>query len=152
MIEKGTFGVFKCTHCASYAAKPGSRVVLTEDFDPANDDFVYVEWLEDTTQNDGGYFFTDFEFEVGVKLTENEYQAIKIHDVNKTVELAVATSELGDYIIIGQLLQTLPISLEGNSFTRPFLQDGCYCAYGWTVSESNEAIDLCVAKGLFKLV
>ena len=152
MIEKGTFGVFKCTHCASYAAKPGSRVVLTEDFDPANDDFVYVEWLEDTTQNDGGYFFTDFEFEVGVKLTENEYQAIKIHDVNKTVELAVATSELGDYIIIGQLLLTIPISLEGNSFTRPFLQDGCYCAYGWTVSESNEAIDLCVAKGLFKLV
>ena len=152
MIEKGTFGVFKCTHCASYAAKPGSRVVLTEDFDPANDDFVYVEWLEDTTQNDGGYFFTDFEFEVGVKLTENEYQAIKIYDVNKTVELAVATSELGDYIIIGQLLLTIPISLEGNSFTRPFLQDGCYCAYGWTVSESNEAIDLCVAKGLFKLV
>ena len=152
MIEKGTFGVFKCTHCASYAAKPGSRVVLTEDFDPDNDDFVYVEWLEDTTQNDGGYFFTDFEFEVGVKLTENEYQAIKIHDVNKTVELAVATSELGDYIIIGQLLLTIPISLEGNSFTRPFLQDGCYCAYGWTVSESNEAIDLCVAKGLFKLV
>ena len=152
MIEKGTFGVFKCTHCASYAAKPGSRVILTEDFDPDNDDFVYVEWLEDTTQNDGGYFFTDFEFEVGVKLTENEYQAIKIHDVNKTVELAVATSELGDYIIIGQLLLTIPISLEGNSFTRPFLQDGCYCAYGWTVSESNEAIDLCVAKGLFKLV
>ena len=152
MIEKGTFGVFKCTHCASYAAKPGSRVVLTEDFDPDNDDFVYVEWLEDTTQNDGGYFFTDFEFEVGVKLTENEYQAIKIHDVNKTVELAVATSELGDYIIIGQLLLTIPLSLEGNSFTRPFLQDGCYCAYGWTVSESNEAIDLCVAKGLFKLV
>lgn len=152
MIEKGTFGVFKCTHCASYAAKPGSRVVLTKDFDPDNDDFVYVEWLEDTTQNDGGYFFTDFEFEVGVKLTENEYQAIKIHDVNKTVELAVATSELGDYIIIGQLLLTIPLSLEGNSFTRPFLQDGCYCAYGWTVSESNEAIDLCVAKGLFKLV
>ena len=113
---------------------------------------MYVEWLEDTNQNDGGYFFTDFEFEVGVKLTENEYQAIKIHDVNKTVELAVATSELGDYIIIGQLLLTIPISLEGNSFTRPFLQDGCYCAYGWTVSESNEAIDLCVAKGLFKLV
>ena len=152
MIEKGTFGVFKCAHCACYAAKPGSRVILTKDFDPDNDDFVYVEWLDDTAQNDGGYFFTDFEFEVGVKLTENEYQAIKIHDVNKTVELAVATSELGDYIIIGQLLQTLPISLEGNSFTRPFLQDGCYCAYGWTVSESNEAIDLCVAKGLFKLV
>ena len=152
MIEKGTFGVFKCAQCASYAANPGSRVVLTEDFDPDNDDFVYVEWLEDTTQNDGGYFFTDFEFEVGVKLTENEYQAIKIHDVNKTVELAVATSELGDYIIIGQLLLTIPLSLEGNSFTRPFLQDGCYCAYGWTVSESNEAIDLCVAKGLFKLV
>ena len=152
MIEKGTFGVFKRTNCALYAAKTGSRVVLTKDFDPDNDDFVYVEWLEDTTQNDGGYFFTDFEFEVGVKLTENEYQAIKIHDVNKTVELAVATSELGDYIIIGQLLLTIPISLEGNSFTRPFLQDGCYCAYGWTVSESNEAIDLCVAKGLFKLV
>ena len=152
MIEKGTFGVFKRANCALYAAQPGSRVILTKDFDPDNDDFVYVEWLEDTAQNDGGYFFTDFEFEVGVKLTENEYQAIKIHDVNKTVELAVATSELGDYIIIGQLLLTIPLSLEGNLFTRPFLQDGCYCAYGWTVSESNEAIDLCVAKGLFKLV
>ena len=78
--------------------------------------------------------------------------------MKKNIFIAVAlisqaiASELGDYIIIGQLLQTLPISLEGNSFTRPFLQDGCYCAYGWTVSESNEAIDLCVAKGLFKLV
>ena len=79
-------------------------------------------------------------------------ESVPVFDVNKTVELAVATSELGDYIIIGQLLLTIPLSLEGNSFTRPFLQDGCYCAYGWTVSESNEAIDLCVAKGLFKLV
>jgi hypothetical protein len=152
MIEKGTFGVFKCAHCATYAAKPGSRVILTEDFDPDNDDFVYVEWLEDTTQNDGGYFFTDFEFEVGVKLIENEYQAIKIRGVNKTVEVIAPATTLGDYIIIGQLLQTLPATFEGNLFTRPFLQDSCYCKYGWDVEETNEAIDLCVDAGLIKLV
>jgi hypothetical protein len=152
MIEKGTFGVFKCTHCASYAAKPGSRVILTEDFDPDNDDFVYVEWLDDTDQNNGGYFFTDFEFEVGVKLTENEYQAIKIRGVNKTVEVIAPATTLGDYIIIGQLLQTLPATFEGNLFTRPFLQDSCYSKYGWDVEETNEAIDLCVDAGLIKLV
>ena len=152
MIEKGTFGVFKCAQCASYAANPGSRVVLTEDFDPDNDDFVYVEWLEDTTQNDGGYFFTDFEFEVGVKLTENEYQAIKIHDVNKTVQVAAATSQLCEIIEIGKMLSILPLMDGDPLYTRPYIQDACYCAYGWSTSECNQTIDAAVRLGLFKLI
>ena len=77
-----------------------------------------------------------------------------MRNVNKTIEVAVATSQLGDYIIIGQLLQVLPLFDDNysNSFTRAYLQDASYCKYGWSVSESNEAIDLCVEKGLFKLI
>jgi hypothetical protein len=77
-----------------------------------------------------------------------------MRNVNKTIEVAVATSQLGDYIIMGQLLQVLPLFDDNysNSFTRAYLQDACYCKYGWSVSESNEAIDLCVEKGLFKLI
>jgi hypothetical protein len=75
-----------------------------------------------------------------------------VHDVNKTVEVVAALSTLSDYIVIGQLLQTIALPVTNNWFTRPFLQDSCYCAYGWDTSESNAAIDLCVEKGLFKLV
>ena len=149
IIKAGTLGTWNTSAPWNYSAQPGARVIVTEDCDTSKGEMIQIEWIDELAtgdmgrQNAGGYFHEDFEFDV-----EQE----PVFDVNKTVELAVATSELGDYIIIGQLLLTIPISLEGNSFTRPFLQDGCYCAYGWTVSESNEAIDLCVAKGLFKLV
>ena len=149
IIKAGTLGTWNTVFPANYSADLGARVIVTEDCDTSISEMIQIKWIDELAtgprgrQNDGGYFHEDFEFDA-----EQE----PVFDVNKTVELAVATSELGDYIIIGQLLLTIPISLEGNSFTRPFLQDGCYCAYGWTVSESNEAIDLCVAKGLFKLV
>ena len=88
-----------------------------------------------------------------VKIAEgNIFDPAPERGVNKTIEVIAPATTLGDYIIIGQLLQTLPATFEGNLFTRPFLQDSCYCKYGWTVSESNKAIDLCVEKGLFKLV
>ena len=150
IIKAGTLGTWNTPAPRNYSAQLGARVIVTEDCDTSIDEMVEVKWIDELAtgpkgrQNNGGYFHEDFEFEMA--------KPVPVFDVNKTVELAVATSELGDYIIIGQLLLTIPLSLEGNSFTRPFLQDGCYCAYGWTVSESNEAIDLCVAKGLFKLV
>jgi hypothetical protein len=151
IIKAGTIGTWNTQTPANYSAKPGARVIVLDDFDDVQEYacLINVKWIDELAagetgrQGDGGYFVEDF-------IWEEEPEVV--YDVNKTVEVAVATSELGDYIIIGQLLQTLPISRHGNLFTRPFLQDGCYCAYGWTVSESNEAIDLCVEKGLFKLI
>jgi hypothetical protein len=149
IIKAGTLGTWNTVFPANYSAQPGARVIVTEDCDTSKGEMIQIEWIDELAtgdrgrQNDGGYFHEDFEFDV---------DPVPVFDVNKTIELVVPETTLGDYIIIGQLLQTLPVSLEGNLFTRPFLQDGCYCKYGWDVSESNEAIDLCVAKGLFKLI
>jgi len=146
IIKAGTAGTWNTNMPANYSAKPGARVIVTEDCD-TNASMIDIKWIDELAtgemgrQNDGGYFHEDFIWDLA-----------PVYDVNKTIELVVPETALGDYIIIGQLLQTLPVSLEGNLFTRPFLQDGCYCAYGWDVEESNEAIDLCVEKGLFKLV
>lgn len=155
IIKAGTIGTWNAVMLKNYSAKPGARVIVTADVDTAESSLVQVKWIDELAtgeagrQNDGGYFHEDFIWEDAPR-----------YDVNKTVEVAVATSELGDYIIIGQLLQVLPLFDDhqtfddnySNWFTRPFLQDSCYCKYGWTVSESNKAIDLCVEKGLFKLV
>ena len=147
IIKAGTIGVWNTNLPANYSAKPGAKVRVTEDCDTFESAMINVEWIDELAKNelfrqmDGGYFHEDFIWEPEVD-----------HDVNKTVEVAVSSSELGDYIIIGQLLQVLPLLDSNNSFTRPFLQDSCYCKYGWDEEESNEAIDLCVAKGLFKLV
>jgi hypothetical protein len=149
IIKAGTLGTWNTVFPANYSAQPGARVIVTEDCDTSKGEMIQIEWIDELAtsdkgrQNDGGYFHEDFEFDA-----EQE----PVRDVNKTVEVIVESSELADYIIIGQFLQVFPLSIYGNSFTRPFLQDSCYCKYGWDVEESNEAIDLCVAKGLFKLV
>jgi hypothetical protein len=157
IIKAGTLGTWNTVFPANYSAQPGARVIVTEDCDTSKGEMIQIEWIDELAtsdkgrQNDGGYFHEDFEFDA-----EQE----PVRDVNKTVEVIVESSELADYIIIGQLLQVLPLFDDhqtfddnySNWFTRPFLQDSCYCKYGWTVSESNKAIDLCVEKGLFKLV
>jgi hypothetical protein len=147
IIKAGTIGTWNAVRFKNYSAKLGAKVIVTEDFDAEG--LVQVKWIDELAngefgrQNDGGYFYDDFIWEDA-----------PVYDVNKTVEVAVATSELSDYIMIGQLLQTLPLFGDdaSNWFTRSYLQDACYCKFGWTVSESNKAIDLCVEKGLFKLV
>jgi len=150
IIKAGTQGVWNTKNPQYYSAAPGAKVIVIEDYDTAADSsLVQVEWIDELAtgengrQNEGGYFFEDFIFDPA-----------PVRDVNKTVEVAVATSVLGDYIIMGQLLESIPLYVDdySNSFTRPFLQDTRFCKYGWTVSETNEAIDLCVAKGLFKLI
>lgn len=149
IIKAGTIGTWNAVMLKNYAAKLGAKVIVTEDVDTAETSLVQVKWIDELAtsegfrQNDGGYFHEDFIWEDA-----------PVYDVNKTVEVAVATSELSDYIMIGQLLQTLPLFDDdaSNSFTRAYLQDACYCKFGWTVSESNKAIDLCVEKRLFKLV
>jgi hypothetical protein len=149
IIKAGTIGTWNAVMLKNYAAKLGAKVIVTEDVDTVETSLVQVKWIDELAtsegfrQNDGGYFHEDFIWEDA-----------PVYDVNKTVEVAVATSELSDYIMIGQLLEVLPLFDDNasNSFTRAYLQDACYCKYGWTVSESNKAIDLCVEKKLFKLV
>jgi hypothetical protein len=153
IIKAGTIGTWNAVMLKNYSAKLGAKVIVTEDCDTSSrldsSSLVQVKWIDELAngecgrQNDGGYFHEDFIWEEA-----------PVYDVNKTVEVAVATSQLGDYIIIGQLLQVLPLFDDNysNSFTRAYLQDASYCKYGWSVSESNEAIDLCVEKGLFKLI
>jgi hypothetical protein len=150
IIKAGTIGTWNAAMLKNYSAKRGAKVTVTDDFDTRSyNGLVQVKWIDELAngefgrQNDGGYFYEDFIWEDA-----------PVYDVNKTVEVAVATSELSDYIMIGQLLEVLPLFDDNasNSFTRAYLQDASYCKYGWTVSESNKAIDLCVEKGLFKLV
>ena len=149
IIKAGTIGTWNAVMLKNYAAKLGAKVIVTEDVDTAETSLVQVKWIDELAtsegfrQNDGGYFHEDF-------IREDA----PVYDVNKTVEVAVATSKLSDYIMIGQLLGVLPLFDDNasNSFTRAYLQDASYCKYGWTVSESNKAIDLCVEKRLFKLV
>ena len=147
IIKAGTTGTWNAVMLKNYSAKPGARVIVTADVDTAETSLVQVKWIDELAtrecgrQNDGGYFHEDF-----------IWDPQPVHDVIKTVEVVAALSTLSDYIVIGQLLQTIALPVTNNWFTRPFLQDSCYCAYGWSTSESNEAIDLCVEKGLFKLV
>ena len=75
-----------------------------------------------------------------------------MYNVNKTVQVVVATSQLCEIIEIGKMLSVMPL-MEGDPlYTRPFIQDACYCAYGWTVSETNAVINAAVKLGLFKLI
>ena len=148
IIKAGTPGVWNTKNPQYYSAAPGAKVIVIEDYDTAADSsLVQVEWIDELAtgengrQNKGGYFFEDFIFDPAPE-----------RGVNKTIEVIAPAITLGDYIIIGQLLQTLPATFEGNLFTRPFLQDSCYSKYGWDVEETNEAIDLCVDAGLFKLI
>jgi hypothetical protein len=151
IIKAGTIGTWNAVMLKNYAAKLGAKVIVTEDVDTSSahdsSSLVQVKWIDELAtgecgrQNDGGYFHEDF-----------IWDPQPVHDVNKTVEVVAALSTLSDYIVIGQLLQTIAVPVTNNWFTRPFLQDSCYCAYGWDKSESNAAIDLCVEKGLFKLV
>ena len=153
IIKAGTIGTWNAVMLKNYSAKPGARVIVTEDVDTSSgqdsSSLVQVKWIDELAtgiygrQNDGGYFHEDFIWELEPEV---------VHDVNKTVEVVAALSTLSDYIVIGQLLQTIALPVTNNWFTRPFLQDSCYCAYGWDTSESYAAIDLCVEKGLFKLV
>jgi hypothetical protein len=75
-----------------------------------------------------------------------------MYNVNKTVQVAVATSQLCEIIEIGKMLSVLPLMDGDPLYTRPFIQDACYCAYGWSTGECNWFIDAAVRLGLFKLV
>jgi hypothetical protein len=121
IIKAGTIGTWNAAMLKNYSAKRGAKVTITEDFDTRSyESLVQVKWIDELAngefgrQNDGGYFYEDFIWEDA-----------PVYDVNKTVEVAVATSELSDYIMIGQLLQTLPFIVDdfSNWFTRAFLQD-----------------------------
>ena len=75
-----------------------------------------------------------------------------MYNVNKTVQVVVATSQLFEIIEIGKMLSVLPL-MEGEPlYTRPFIQDACYCAYGWNVVETNNVINAAVKMNLFKLI
>ena len=75
-----------------------------------------------------------------------------MYNVNKTVQVAVATSQLCEFIEIGKMLSVLPLMDGDPLYTRPYIQDACYCAYGWSTGECNWFIDAAVRLGLFKLV
>ena len=147
LIKAGTIGVWNTLNPSSYSAKPGAKVIVTADFDTAGTSLVQVKWLDELAtgengrQNDGGYYYEDFEF-----YTEPAY------DVNKTVEIVAPQSQLRDMIEIGKMLSVLPIGIENPLYTRPFIQDACYCAYGWNVVETNHAINAAVMMNLFKLI
>lgn len=150
IIKAGTPGVWNTKSPQCYSAAPGAKVIVIEDYDTAADSsLVQVEWIDELAtgengrQNKGGYFFEDFIFDPAPE-----------RGVNKTVEVIVPATTLGDYIIIGQLLQVLPLFDDNysNLFTRAYLHYASYCKYGWDVEETDEAIDLCVDAGLFKLV
>ena len=147
LIKVGTIGVWNTLNPSSYSAKPGAKVIVTADCDTAGTSLVQVKWLDELAtgengrQNDGGYYYEDFEF-----YTEPAY------DVNKTVEIVAPQSQLLDIIEIGKMLSVLPVGIENPLYTRPFIQDACYCAYGWNVVETNHAINAAVMMNLFKLI
>ena len=147
LIKAGTIGVWNTLNPSSYSAKPGAKVIVTADFDTAGTSLVQVKWLDELAtgengrQNDGGYYYEDFEF-----YTEPAY------DVNKTVEIVAPQSQLLDIIEIGKMLSVLPVGIRNPLYTRPFIQDACYCAYGWNVVETNHVINAAVMMNLFKLI
>jgi len=148
IIKAGTLGTW-IRKSDSHTARVGARVIVTEDCNTLGD-MVRVKWIDDLAgeigdptrrQMDGGYFISDFEFD-----------AEPVFDVNKTVEIVAPVSQLCEIIEIGKMLSVMPL-IEGDPlYTRPFIQDACYCAYGWTVSETNAVINAAVKLGLFKLV
>ena len=79
-------------------------------------------------------------------------QSAPVYDVNKTVEIIAPQSLLIEIMDISKMLSVLPYGGEDPLYTRPFIQDACYCAYGWTVAEVNDIINAAVKMNLFKLV
>ena len=147
IIKAGTIGVWNTLNPSSYSARPGAKVIVTADCDTAEPSLVQVKWLDELAtgecgrQNDGGYSHEDFEFD-----------ADSAYDVNKAVEIVAPHSQLQDIIEIGKMLSVLPVGIEGPLYTRPFIQDACYCAYGWNVVETNHVINAAVMMNLFKLI
>ena len=146
-IKAGTIGVWNTLNPNNYLAKPGAKVIVTADCDTAETSLVQVKWIDELAtgdkgrQNDGGYYHEDFEFD-----------AEPIYNVNKTVEIVAPQSQLQDIIEIGKMLSVLPVGIEDPLYTRPFIQDACYCAYGWNVVETNNVINAAVKMNLFKLI
>ena len=58
MIEKGTILVWK-TNNTNYNARKGDMVRVTKDY-TLNDDFIFVEFLNNSTQQNGGYNINKF--------------------------------------------------------------------------------------------
>ena len=151
-IKAGTIGTWNTLNPNNYLAKPGAKVIVTADCDTAESSLVQVKWIDELAtgarrtgdvgrQNDGGYYHEDFEFD-----------AEPLYDVNKTVEIIAPQSQLQDIIEIGKMLSVLPVGIEDPLYTRPFIQDACYCAYGWNVVETNNVINAAVKMNLFKLI
>ena len=149
IIKAGTLGTWNSPAPWNYSAQPGARVVVTEDCDTSKDGIILIEWIDELAtgdkgrQNDGGYFLEDFEFDAAPVAT---------FDVNKTVEIIAPQSQLIEIMDIGKMLSVLPYGGEDPLYTRPFIQDACYCAYGWTVAEVNDIINAAVKMNLFKLI
>ena len=154
-IKAGTIGVWNTLNPNNYLAKPGAKVIVTADCDTAETSLVQVKWIDELAtgarrtgdigrQNDGGYYHEDFEF--------FEFHELPIYNVNKTVEIVAPQSQLQDIIEIGKMLSVLPFGGEDPLYTRPFIHDACYCAYGWNVVETNNVIDAAVKMNLFKLI
>ena len=147
LIKAGTIGVWNTLNTANYSAKLGAKVIVTADCDTAETSLVQVKWLDELAtgengrQNDGGYYHEDIEF-----------YAEPAYDVNKTVEIVAPQSQLLDIIEIGKMLSVLPVGIQNPLYTRPFIQDACYCAYGWNVVETNHVINAAVMMNLFKLI
>ena len=147
LIKAGTIGTWNTLFPANYSAKPGAKVIVTADCDTAETSLVQVKWIDELAsgdkgrQNDGGYYHEDIEFD-----------AEPLYDVNKTVEIVAPQSQLQDIIEIGKMLSVLPVGIEDPLYTRPFIQDACYCAYGWNVVETNNVINAAVKMNLFKLI
>ncbi len=142
MIEKGTL-ITWTLNSVMYTAKAGATAILAKDFDTANDEFVIVEWVRNELagdQEDGGFYQHHF---TGLQ---------PVYDVNKTVEIVAPQSQLIEIMDIGKMLSVLPYGGEDPLYTRPFIQDCCYCAYGWTVAETNDIINAAVKMSLFKLI
>lgn len=149
IIKAGTLGTWNTVFPANYSADLGARVIVTEDCDTSISEMIQIKWIDELAtgprgrQNDGGYFYEDFEFDA-----EQE----PVFDVNKTVEIVAPQSQLIEIMDIGKMLSVLPYGIEDPLYTRPFIQDCCYCAYGWTVAETNDIINAAVKMSLFKLV
>ncbi len=147
LIKAGTIGVWNTLNTANYSAKLGAKVIVTADCDTAETSLVQVKWLDELAtgengrQNDGGYYHEDIVFD-----------AEPAYDVNKTVEIVAPQSQLLDIIEIGKMLSVLPVGIQNPLYTRPFIQDACYCAYGWNVVETNHVINAAVMMNLFKLI
>jgi hypothetical protein len=147
LIKAGTIGVWNTLNTANYSAKLGAKVIVTADCDTAETSLVQVKWLDELAtgengrQNDGGYYHEDIVFD-----------AEPAYDVNKTVEIVAPQSQLRDIIEIGKMLSVLPFGIQNPLYTRPFIQDACYCAYGWNVVVTNHVINAAVMMNLFKLI